>query len=124
MSRRPRRRNLFWFLCLLWRVVKWAWRWSPLPGPTEPPSEEAIQLFYQSLPWRKLSRETRDKWPYCLCCGVTEDSEKLVADHIKPLRRYWSLRLDPGNMQVLCEPCNLNKGSHSTADFRRLARPA
>ncbi|MCZ6605441.1 MAG: HNH endonuclease [Alphaproteobacteria bacterium] len=39
-------------------------------------------------------------------------------DHIKPLRRYWELRLASRNLQVLCGGCNHGKGNRDEADWR------
>ena len=32
-------------------------------------------------------------------------------DHIYPVRRYWSMRLDLNNLQDLCGDCNREKGN-------------
>ena len=54
-----------------------------------------------------------------MCCG---SADKIRGDHIKPIRRYWNLRLDPDNIQILCEECNHGKGSWDETDFR--SKPA
>ena len=55
----------------------------------------------------------------CQACGARKsDGVKLVVDHIKPVRHYWHLRFAGDNLQVLCEPCNLGKGSWDQTDWR------
>ena len=55
----------------------------------------------------------------CQACGARKsDGAKLVVDHIKPVRHYWHLRFAADNLQVLCEPCNLGKGSWDQTDWR------
>lgn len=79
-----------------------------------------VQAFYRSFPWRKLRLEIIKKHGRrCLCCGATpEDGIKIHVDHIKPLRFNWNLRLDPNNLQVLCEICNHGKGNWDKTDWR------
>lgn len=52
-----------------------------------------------------------------MLCGSTRsdlDLEgnpvRIVVDHIKPISKHWHLRLDPDNLQVLCNDCNKGKG--------------
>ena len=42
----------------------------------------------------------------CLVCGVTARDARLVIDHVVPLKRDFSRRLDPKNFQVLCNEHN------------------
>ena len=73
--------------------------------------------FYRSYEWRKLRYETLQKHGRtCMCCGATEG--EMHVDHIKPVRKFWERRLDPDNVQVLCEKCNHGKGSWDQTDFR------
>lgn len=39
-------------------------------------------------------------------------------DHIKPVCTHPELCLDPENLQVLCDDCNLGKGSSDCTDWR------
>jgi 5-methylcytosine-specific restriction endonuclease McrA len=81
-----------------------------------------IVAFYDSAEWRRLRYDfIRANKQHCQCCGLTPaDGIKLVIDHIKPLRFYWHLRLDARNLQVLCDACNVGKGSRDDTDFRLL----
>lgn len=90
-------------------------------GETPAPADEGrIEAFYKSWAWKRLSYQTRlDRGQRCECCGATpEHGVRIVCDHIKPMRRFWHLRLDPGNVQVLCDDCNMGKGSHDETDWR------
>ena len=80
---------------------------------------EQARLFYRSRAWLALRAAILSKYgKVCMCCG---DKESLIhVDHIRSLRRYWHLRLNPDNLQVLCELCNKRKGN-TTIDFRGLA---
>lgn len=57
-------------------------------------------------------RSVHAAFPLCLACGTDED---LSLDHVVPLARGG--RNDIGNMQVLCMPCNISKGT-KTIDYR------
>lgn len=39
-------------------------------------------------------------------------------DHIKPRSRFKELELDPNNMQILCEACNMEKSNKNEIDYR------
>jgi len=69
--------------------------------------------FYKSAAWRKVRYQVlkRDNGKCCLCGRSARDGVVLNVDHIKPLRKYWSLRLDPDNLQTLCAACNHGKGN-------------
>lgn len=83
-------------------------------------SQAAIDAFYRSRDWTRLSYRAKVKHGRkCQCCGAnSHDGAKIISDHIKPLRYFWGLRLDLNNIQVLCEPCNLGKGSWDDTDHR------
>lgn len=65
---------------------------------------------------------TRQEWQHlkdqhinkCLCCG--KDNVKLTPDHVIPLAKNGSN--DISNIQPLCLPCNLSKGT-KIIDYRR-----
>jgi 5-methylcytosine-specific restriction endonuclease McrA len=85
-------------------------------GPHLPTREEK-RAFYESWEWRKLRFEVLTKYgARCMLCRDTEG--KIVVDHIRPLSRHWDLRLDAGNLQVLCDACNMGKSNTAEDDFR------
>lgn len=80
---------------------------------------EAKKRFYSSQAWKKLRYVTLKKYgAKCQCCGVTGKDAPIRIDHIKPISRYWELRLDPNNMQVLCNDCNWGKLNIDETDWR------
>lgn len=82
-------------------------------------SEQDIRDFYVSWEWQRLSYETKiARGRRCECCGARAPEVRIVTDHVKPLRWYWSLRLDATNLQVLCDDCNRGKSSRYHHDFR------
>jgi 5-methylcytosine-specific restriction endonuclease McrA len=55
----------------------------------------------------------------CELCGAgPSPGHPLHVDHIKPRSRYPELELDPSNLQVLCEDCNLGKSNTDAIDWR------
>ena len=78
--------------------------------------------FYLSPKWlnsRARYQAIKAARGACQACGARKsDGAKLVVDHIKPVRHYWHLRFAADNLQVLCEPCNLGKGSWDQTDWR------
>jgi 5-methylcytosine-specific restriction endonuclease McrA len=50
-----------------------------------------------------------------MLCG---SGDKLVVDHIKPRSKFPKLQLDPDNVQVLCNMCNIGKSDEDMSDFR------
>ena len=73
--------------------------------------------FYRSAEWLELRYKTLVQYGRkCMCCG-TEDAVFHV-DHIKPRSKYPELQLDPNNLQILCEACNLGKSNKDETDFR------
>lgn len=85
-------------------------------------SEADIQAFYESWDWKRLRyRALQRHGRKCLSCNVAaSDGARIVVDHIKPIRHHWHLRLDPENVQPLCDDCNMGKGSWDETDFRRI----
>lgn len=76
-----------------------------------------IKQFYLSYEWRRLRYFVLKNYGrVCMLCGTTEGA--MHGDHIKPLRKYWELRLDPENIQILCEVCNHGKGNWDETDWR------
>jgi 5-methylcytosine-specific restriction endonuclease McrA len=83
-----------------------------------PPKRERhadeLKRFYNSWQWKRVRfaylkgcKERR-----CTYCGSTvADGERIVVDHIRPVRFFWHLRLDPANLTLACDSCNRGKGS-------------
>ncbi len=92
--------------------------------PKREPDDQAIKRFYGSWQWRRLRYDfLKGRARRCQCCGRRPaDGIKIIVDHIKPIRHFWHLRLDPNNLQIFCDSCNMGKGSRSTDDFRDEAK--
>lgn len=80
--------------------------------------------FYSSWEWKKARYEALARFQHrCQCCGWQPgDTERgyLVVDHIKSRRKHPELSLSQDNLQVLCNDCNMGKGSIYEDDFRSL----
>ena len=90
-------------------------------SPAQPlPIETEVKAFYESWEWKRARYDyIKNKDRRCECCGSTPvDGVRIVVDHIKPIRHYWHLRLDPTNFQMLCDDCNMGKGSRDETDWR------
>lgn len=82
--------------------------------------------FYDSWDWKKARYQILQKYgPRCMLCGSTRadldldgNPVRIVVDHIKPLSKHWHLRLDPENLQILCNDCNKGKGAWDETDYR------
>ena len=77
--------------------------------------------FYKSEPWRVIRYDALVRaGGACFACGRTTQRDRIVlhVDHIKPISRFPELKLDPENLQVLCEDCNLGKGAWDETDWR------
>lgn len=70
--------------------------------------------------WPRLRMKVlRQYGARCQCCGATaKDGRAIHVDHILPRKTHPHLALDPSNLQVLCEPCNLSKSYRLTDDWR------
>ena len=90
--------------------------------PEKKPTAIMRDEFYLSREWRNSRaryQAIKAARGACQACGARKsDGVKLVVDHIKPVRHYWHLRFAADNLQVLCEPCNLGKGSWDQTDWR------
>lgn len=83
------------------------------------PSPNDRKTFYSSWEWTKLRMQALERDGHrCPSCGATPKESRLVVDHIKPLGKFWHLRLSLNNLQVLCDPCNRGKGDWLHKDFR------
>lgn len=95
------------------------------------PSVTSKNEFYASWEWRTLRMEVlKEQGRACQCCGAEPgmktaagDPVRICVDHIKPLSKFWHLRLDKNNLQVLCDECNQGKGNWDQTDFRQPAAP-
>jgi 5-methylcytosine-specific restriction endonuclease McrA len=92
----------------------------------QPPSQEIKTAFYASWEWRTLRMEVlKTQGTSCQCCGAKAGDRtvggaavRIVVDHIKPISKFWALRLDKNNLQVLCDECNMGKGAWDETDYR------
>lgn len=93
------------------------------------PTAAEKSAFYAGWPWRTLRMEVlREQGRVCSCCGAMPGDVdqagnivKIVVDHIRPLSKYWHLRLEKVNLAVLCDSCNMGKGNWDETDWRRVA---
>jgi 5-methylcytosine-specific restriction endonuclease McrA len=91
-----------------------------------PRHRDRAAKFYGSFQWRRLrfvtlaaNAERHGGVACCELCGARRcDGARLHVDHIVPLSKDWSRRLDPKNCQILCENDNLGKMNRSTTDWR------
>jgi 5-methylcytosine-specific restriction endonuclease McrA len=83
---------------------------------------DRYKKFYNSRAWRAARYaylKTLARPLKCMCCGASAQERRLAVDHIIPIRKDWSRRLDPTNFQVLCAvDCNLAKASSDSTDWR------
>ena len=62
--------------------------------------------FYNSSAWRKLREQILLRNHYiCKHCGGLAE----MVDHIIPTKQDWNRRLDPTNLQPLCNACHNTK---------------
>lgn len=95
------------------------------------PSGLSKESFYKSWEWRTLRMEVLKEYGRaCQCCGAEPgmktaagDPVRICVDHIKPLSKFWHLRLQRTNLQVLCDECNQGKGAWDQTDFRKQEAP-
>jgi hypothetical protein len=90
--------------------------------PSSKSSNDKFKEFYASWEWKRLRYEfLKQQRRRCQCCGaMAADGAKIVVDHIKPIRRFWHLRLEISNLQLLCDDCNMGKGSHDYTDWSEM----
>lgn len=73
--------------------------------------------FYDSKKWQVLRYKVfKRDGKKCACCESTKGPFHI--DHIKPRSKFPELELDIGNLQVLCEDCNMGKGGWDSTDWR------
>jgi 5-methylcytosine-specific restriction endonuclease McrA len=72
--------------------------------------------FFKSKAWRQLRYLAIKVYGRkCMCCS---SGEQIHVDHIKPRSRYPHIELDIRNLQILCEECNVGKGTWDMKDWR------
>jgi 5-methylcytosine-specific restriction endonuclease McrA len=103
--------------------VGWLWRLRRQYVPRgSQPSEEQIKAFYQyewpAARYKAIKRFKKPGWRCGACNRKQDEGAVICIDHIKPVRRYWHLRLEQSNLQPLCRPCNWGKGSWDETDWR------
>lgn len=99
---------------------------EPKPFAPSPNRRNSTKSFYASWEWRRLRMEVLMEHGHrCQSCGATPKDVtisgagvRIVVDHIKPLLKFWHLRLDRNNLQVLCDECNMGKGAWDDTDYR------
>lgn len=91
------------------------------------PSKAEKTAFYESWEWREKRMEVLcEMGKECQCCGATPGMVtpagkpvRICVDHIRPISKYWHLRLEKKNLQILCDECNQGKGAWDETDHRR-----
>lgn len=80
----------------------------------------SIKTFYSSYEWRKVRYQALLRnGGRCEACGASsKDGATLNVDHIRPVKKYWALRMDIDNLQVLCGACNHGKANWDETDWR------
>ncbi len=73
--------------------------------------------FFNSKQWKELRYKVL-KQSDGRCSACKRKHIVLHVDHIKSRFKYPELALDITNLQVLCEPCNIGKGSWDETDWR------
>lgn len=86
--------------------------------------EEYLKIFIKtflarlctSLEWESLKQRMFKTYDNkCSVCNATED---LHIDHIKPKSIFPELSMKFDNLHILCNPCNMGKGTWDWTDWR------
>lgn len=82
--------------------------------------------FYISREWRAIRYQAlKANDGRCELCGASKhDGTMLHVDHILPRSKFPKLELEPTNLQILCEDCNLGKSNKDQTDWRKPKGPA
>lgn len=90
---------------------------SAMPSQSYRSRRARSLIFFKSDAWLSARYQILCKYgPICMLCGSKQ--KPMHVDHIKPRSLFPELALDPGNLQVLCEDCNLGKSNRDDTDFR------
>ena len=121
---------VFWRLPrLVLRVIAWLLRLIVSLFLRRVEASEAAGSFYRSHKWRKLrvdvleANRQRYGMLACECCGMV-DVGSFHVDHIYPRSTHPDLALDSTNLQVLCDACNIGKGTAYTTNWRGGEEPS
>lgn len=77
--------------------------------------------FYSTMEWRQVRyRALSLSDGCCNLCGRSKSKHNVVlhVDHVIPRSKRPELELSIGNLQVLCEDCNVGKGASCVKDWR------
>lgn len=76
--------------------------------------------FYKTREWRSLRYFTiKKRSNKCECCGIKGGKEAAIhVDHILPRSKFPEHALNPTNLQILCELCNVGKSNSDQTDWR------
>ncbi len=88
------------------------------------PSEDQARRFYNSWQWKRL-RYTflKGRARRCEVCGQTPaNGAQLVVHHKRSVRLHWQLRLDPGNLTLVCASCNRGIPADDSTDWEQTNR--
>ena len=79
--------------------------------------DKEATMFYRSLAWKRMRMQilAGDNGLCVKCKEGKRITPATMVDHVIPLRIAWDRRLDPSNLQALCERCHRAK----TASDRR-----
>lgn len=84
-------------------------------------TREDSKKFYKSEAWAKLKAAFKASLPRggkkCSCCSSTKS---LQIDHIVPISKDPTRRLDITNLQVLCRACNVGKSNRDSTRMSKL----
>lgn len=70
--------------------------------------------LYNSVKWRKISKEFLAKYNVCVICGA----KATIADHITPHRGNEDLFYDTNNLQPMCWSCHTRKTLAENNNFQ------
>jgi hypothetical protein len=126
-------RLLWWLARLAWWLsvlalalagsLLWLLAWPLRRRPEAPVEWPPADVFYRSYDWRRLRFDMleRNRARYgaltCECCLATTARQWHV-DHVRPRSSHPELALEPANLQVLCQDCNLGKGTRYAPHWR------
>lgn len=83
--------------------------------------DQQAKAFYNSPEWRALRLQVleRDHHLCVLCLAEKRITRAEHVDHIVPISRDWSRRLDPSNCRSLCAACHNRVRAEQAGGGRR-----